>query len=546
MQRHLTIIAFVAGILATSLALPGHSAEEIVASYGLLEFSIPVESLETFANEGHIDRDLANYARHLDEEQLEQLRQYLNEPIPLSAVEVSQLTYSYLGEESLRFLGNIIRTGAWQNGFHSLRGGLVLAAIEPEGLTLLNVMKQFPTSTLRIDTQYAWQIARDFTQLFEHNEQSIDLIAQLANQEAEDANYSTAIELDISGNSIWQKDVLSLFDESRERHITVDFYQPNTTSPAPLIVVSHGLAASRDGLGELAEHLASHGLAVAVVEHPNSNFQQVANLLEGLAQEVAEPSEFIDRPLDISYLLDELDSLNQSGSLQTRLNLQQIGVVGHSFGGYTALALVGADFEPLTLNQTCNPTQFNSNVANVSLLLQCSALQLPDLDTDLHDERIQAAFVFNPIGSALFGESGLQQINAPVFVVAGSEDWVAPALLEQICPFTRLESSNKYLALIQGGGHGYAEPTVDQNRLLNELTGSDPTTAKRYLKALSLAFFNTHIREQSEYQAFLSAGYAQSLNQSPLELHLIKELSDTQIAQSTNFECSDIAKFFPN
>ncbi|MBD2260450.1 alpha/beta hydrolase [Pseudanabaena sp. FACHB-2040] len=528
------------GILAAIRPLPSWSAERVVVSYRLFEFSISVSSLEAFAYEGTVDSELQAYARYLPEDQLTQIRQFLIQPIPLSPVEIGQLTYSSFGEETLRFFGDTIQTGARQNGFSGLRGALILAAAEPEGLTPLNVIRQFPTSTLRVDASYAQHIVGQFNQLFDRNHQAMTLIAQLANQEMTDFEAMTTSSLSELGEIAWNKEVLMLFDELRQRRILVDFYQPLTTSPAPVIVFSHGLAASRTDLIELAEHLASHGFAVAVVEHPNSNTEQVQNLLRGLAREVTEPSEFIERPRDITFLLDELQTRNQFGPRRNRLNLRQIGVVGHSFGGYTALALVGASIDFTNLNHICSQTQFSLNMANVSLLLQCSALQLPNVDYELQDERIQAAFVFNPIGSALFGEEGLKHLSTPLLIVAGSDDWVAPPLLEQICPFTWLDSSDKYLALIQGGGHSYDAVSTGQSSLLNELAGADPAVAKRYLKLLSLAFFNTYLERQSEYQLLSNVNYGQHFNQFPLELYLTNALSNAPIAQSLNLACSEI------
>lgn len=540
----LTTAGISLNLLVSILCLPSQSAEQVAVSYELLEFSISTASLETFAENGHIDRELAEYAQYFDESQLNQMRQILTQPIPLSAIEVSQLTYSYFGEESLRFLGDVIRTDAWQNGFHSLRGALILAAAESETLTLINVIKMFPTPTLRIDLANLYEIARDFAQLFEHNNQAINLVAQVSDLDTTSSDGGRPRVPDELNQVAWRKNVLRLFDEHRQRYITVDFYLPSLRRPAPLIIFSHGLSASRDDMNELAEHLTSHGFAVAVVEHPNSNTQHIDNLLRGLAQEVAEPSEFIDRPLDITYLLDELQKRNQSGQLQNHLDFQRIGVVGHSFGGYTALALIGANLDFENLHRTCSQTEFNSNLANASLLLQCSALQVSEREENLRDDRIQAAFVFNSIGSALFGEQGMQQVDTPVFMVAGSEDWIAPPLIEQICPFTWLDNPHKYLALIQGGGHSYTEPSYDdRNDPLSSFTGLsgyDAAAAKQYLQSLSLTFFNAYIQEQADNVSFLSPDTIQSINQMSPELHLINTLSDTQIRQSMNFSCQDL------
>jgi predicted dienelactone hydrolase len=114
--------------------------------------------------------------------------------------------------------------------------------------------------------------------------------------------------------------------------------QLSLLSQSPVIVISHGLGSDRTSFEYLAQHLASYGFAVAVPEHPGSSAEQLRSLLAGRAKTVAEPNEFINRPLDIKYLLNQLARLDASNS-SFQLNLQQVGVIGQSFGGYTALAL---------------------------------------------------------------------------------------------------------------------------------------------------------------------------------------------------------------
>jgi len=98
-----------------------------------------------------------------------------------------------------------------------------------------------------------------------------------------------------------------------------------------VIVISHGLGSDRTSFEYLATTLASYGFAVAV-EHPGSNAQQLRSLLAGRANEVTEPNEFINRPLDVKYLLDELERRDKSDP-SFQLNLQQVGVIGQSLGG---------------------------------------------------------------------------------------------------------------------------------------------------------------------------------------------------------------------
>jgi predicted dienelactone hydrolase len=514
------IAAATIGLFAIN-PLSAQAAEKITIAYNVLEFSVPVASLERFASKGQIDAELKEYTQYLKPPQVDQLRQVLTQKIALSAVDVSRLSNSSFGQEALSFLGDIIQTGPEQNGLFAIRSALTLAA-DRKGFTILDVIKKFPAPVLRVNSIKLIDVMERFNQLEKLNNRSLDLVIQ------QSANQAVSNTLTASTPQKWRKENLSWLDPQRQRRIAADLYQPNSPQPTPLLVISPGLASNRSEsvFVELAEHLASQGYTVAVIEHPNSNTQQLENLLQGLAREVMEPSEFIDRPRDVSYLLDELTRRNQSAQWRDRIDLQRVGVIGHSFGGYTAFALVGAEINFANLRQICAPRRFDLAAANVSLILQCEALKLPEKPYQLRDKRIQSAFVFNPIGSAVFGEAGLRQVQTPVFIVSGSKDELAPPLLEQVCPFTWLNNSPKYLAMIKGGTHNYTTPKSTQNRLFT-LLGSDPvdsTSAREYLKSLSLAFFRT-------------PKLVPIPKQSDTALHVIQDLSATQIKRSLNITC---------
>lgn len=261
---------------------------------------------------------------------------------------------------------------------------------------------------------------------------------------------------------------------------------------------------------------------MAVPEHPGSNAQQVQALIDGLVSEVATPAELIDRPLDVKFLLDEL-----ARSYGEQLNMQRVGVLGQSFGGYTVLALTGAAINFTQLQQDCS--RLNDSL-NLSLLLQCRALELPPIDNELSDERVKGAIAINPVGSTIFGESQFSQIQVPLMLVASSNDTVAPALPEQIQPFTWLTTPDKYLVLLRDGTHFSTLAAAAGDVPVPEpVIGPDPAIAQDYMRALSVAFFQTYIAGQSDYQVYLSAAYAQFISRSLIPLSLIEMLEPSQL-----------------
>ncbi len=75
------------------------AAEDIILSYGALEFAVSVDSLETYAKTGHLQGALKSYADFLSPEQLEQLKVGLITDADFSHLAIAQFLYSYQGEK---------------------------------------------------------------------------------------------------------------------------------------------------------------------------------------------------------------------------------------------------------------------------------------------------------------------------------------------------------------------------------------------------------------------------------------------------------------
>ncbi len=512
-------------------AFPAQSAERITLSYGILQRSISIDSLEAYARTGEVDEELEVYIENVSPAQVAQLRQVLQTPITLSPVEVTQFLYTPIGEQLLERISTLIRTDAPRSGFYALRSALILAAADPDGFTPLTVLQQYPLENLDINLTRSLRTVDAVQSLVNETQQAIAQINQQSQVQANQSPLNTALLSAMNpsrpGNFTWTKETIVLNDSSRDRTLPVDIYLPVylpvASSPRPVIVISHGLGSDRASFAYLAQHLASYGFVVAVPEHPGSSAAQLQALVEGRADRVTDPSEFVNRPLDVKYLLDELSRLSQSEPVfQNRLNLQQVGIVGQSFGGYTALALAGAK---LQLDQLQTDCQNLRNSLNLSLVLQCLAQRLPQSQYDLSDSRIKAAIAINPVSSSILGQAGLNQIRIPVMVIASGNDTVSPALPEQIQPFNWIASSNKYLVVINNATH-FSTVDASPNAVLSvppEVIGADPALARQYVRALNVAFFETFVANQPGYQPYLSAAYIRAISQEPLPLSLVLE-----------------------
>ena len=270
------------------LVLPGFSSERLFISLGPVEYAINVADLETFARTGELRNELRSLGQFLSAEQLDQLRNGLTMSADIDVLTVSQFFYSAQGEATLELLGELIQTAGRQNGAQAIRAALILAAADGEGqFNALNILNHFPTEGARVDLLRLATVAR--AALTELNETQVAL-SQIQQQAASELTSSdsgataSAVRLTAPGPNRWEMKSLN------QLTLATDLYLPDGQN-APLVVISHGLGGDRATFAYLAEHLASYGLAVAVVEHPGSSAAQLEALLTGHTDDVIAPEE---------------------------------------------------------------------------------------------------------------------------------------------------------------------------------------------------------------------------------------------------------------
>lgn len=527
---------------------PATAAETVSFWYSSLEFSVDINDLEKNLEidlenpiveiEGNTFTEVNNQVNPINSPPVPKWQLLLTQDIRLDRVTVSRLLNSSLGTIILQSIGEIIRVSPSQNGFYALRSAFVLASSSSESFTLLDVLRQFPADTINIDAQASLKLAHLFGQLQRETQREIAAIKHQAENESQDhsatefSDFSQQPNVENPGSFTWHQENLALYDQKRDRSLSVAFYRPqmdfNISKKTPLVVISPGFGVKKENFSYLAEHLASYGVAVAILDHPGSDYAQVKNFFAGTTREILTPQELIDRPQDVSYLLDELERLEQAkpSSLGT-LDLEKVGIVGHSVGSYTALALGGAKLDIKYLQQYCSTNTLDLNWFNPSMAVQCLAAKLPSTKNyQLGDRRIAAIFAMNPFGSKIFGETGLNQLKIPVVFVGGSKDVFTPLLSEQIEPFAQLGSREKYLLLIDRGTHAYRHTKLLSALAINTGVnttdkGFNPQLARNYAKAMSLAFMQTYISDQAKYRRFLTKNYAQYISETPMNLNII-------------------------
>ncbi|NEQ53005.1 MAG: alpha/beta hydrolase [Leptolyngbya sp. SIO3F4] len=530
-----------------AVALPSEAAERITFAFGPVERSIELADLERLADEGVLSDDLAYYAQFLpDDYDINELREALTwrverdlDTIKLDVVLLDRFFYTSQGEYLLNIAADFIRTEGRRSDFRALRGAILVAAGDKEeGLTILNAVRKFPTQEMRIELDRGLDLLREINRAIYETEESIELLERLG---AADETLSAAQQASLRSlvnqarkEGRYQVDRQALPGDSP---IPADIYLPTLQGQPqrnrPTVIISHGLGNDRTSYAYLGRHLASHGFVVINVEHPGSNAAQINALLVGRSADVVPNSEFIDRPRQISDLLNYLErESTQYGSL---INFAQVGVLGQSFGGYTALALAGAKLDFEVLGDTCPPSSLS---LNVSLLLQCQASKLSEPNNtmlSLQDGRVRAAIAVNPITSVLFGEESMGQVTTPTMIVSSGADTVAPALQEQLVPFTWLTQPERYLLLMRQGTHfstiAVTETGSEAFDLPTEIIGPDPALAQDYLEASSLAFLTKHLTGDATYEQLLTPEGIAQLNQEPIKLTLVQTLTGRSLVE---------------
>jgi predicted dienelactone hydrolase len=139
-------------------------------------------------------------------------------------------------------------------------------------------------------------------------------------------------------------------DGQRNRTIPVKVYYPTEhgqppSGPMPVILFSHGLGGSREAAAYLGRHWASHGYVSVHLQHPGSDesvWRGKDRPIEALREAARNPRAALDRVADVRFVLDQMEQLQREpGPLNSRLDLERIGMSGHSFGAHTTLVVAG-------------------------------------------------------------------------------------------------------------------------------------------------------------------------------------------------------------
>ena len=120
----------------------------------------------------------------------------------------------------------------------------------------------------------------------------------------------------------------------------------NMGTRVPAVVFSHGFGGTRLQSIDFAEHLASRGYIVAAADHPGRMLGDVLPCLFSPPLEGCNLTGFGSDPAveQVPVVVDALDELAADGFLLGTVDMEQLGMSGHSAGGSTTSAM--GDAEP--------------------------------------------------------------------------------------------------------------------------------------------------------------------------------------------------------
>lgn len=253
---------------------------------------------------------------------------------------------------------------------------------------------------------------------------------------------------------------LELQDDVRDREVPIKVYRPVGAEGArPVVLVSHGLGGTREGLSYLGKHWASHGYICVHMQHLGSDDSvwrdvKASERLKAMRRVAMDPANATNRAKDTSFVLDRLIQMHTDDTFKLHgiLDLEKTAIAGHSFGAWTCMAAGG-----MTMGGR-RAQQFT-------------------------DERVRCMIPLSPPVGALkrWHQQSYGSLNIPALFMTGTLDTSAinsTTAEERLIPYRMMpgpleKGSPKYLINFEGADHMTFSGETNMNRRLRH---ADPKT----------------------------------------------------------------------
>jgi predicted dienelactone hydrolase len=274
-----------------------------------------------------------------------------------------------------------------------------------------------------------------------------------------------------------------LHDAKRNKDLHVRIFYPQDSGKFPVIVFSHGAGGSQTCCDALTRHWASYGYVTFQPTHDDSFQQRRAagnqdvRFMEAVRDALKRPALWESRTADVSFLLDSLHDVEKRvPPVAGKLDLERIGVGGHSMGSYTSEAIGGA------------------------------AVDLPGRPAaSLADPRAKAILCLSPQGPGQFGlsEHSFDHLSLPYLGITGTLDNLGPIASPawHKIPFDRSQAGDKYEVLIQGANH--SSFVTARKALLGQ--AAQAQSMLDYTNSAALAFWDAYLKNDPAAKRYLQS-----------------------------------------
>lgn len=222
-----------------------------------------------------------------------------------------------------------------------------------------------------------------------------------------------------------------------------DIAADSSSAPYPIILFSHGNKGINFQSFSLTEYLASHGFIVAAPNHPgNTMYDSPSDEQMALIA--------LERPDDIAFTYDKIVEANRNPDdrFYSMVDEWSVGMLGHSFGGYTSLVISGASIDVDAAKDRCSSGEIES--------IFCDYINVwPSGEVITRPPQmwvVGAGIALAPGGYQAFYDEGLATVNVPVMVFGGTlDEWCS--LEEETRPIYSGLPPPAYKIEIDGAGH---------------------------------------------------------------------------------------------
>jgi len=154
------------------------AADQVVLVYGSLQRSVDVEELTALAEYGEVSSRLNSYFDRSNVSP-DEVRRYLTEEIPVNGVSADRMLNNPLGDALLDRVSDVIYPEPRSSGRGAMRAAIVLSSVDDDRLSLVEILKNYPTSQVYVDTRKLASAYEDIQSISQTMEDVLDILGRL-------------------------------------------------------------------------------------------------------------------------------------------------------------------------------------------------------------------------------------------------------------------------------------------------------------------------------------------------------------------------------